>query len=130
MAHIPIPVTVYRSMRVGSDGHPEPGRSARTLGIRPGIDVEVDDEGNVHPGREGLSVAPRDPLNLPPWRRPPRFGGDGKDPVWALTELPAGLAYVATSGSHGVLSPAVTMTLEVYEELLASTAPSWHLVGT
>jgi hypothetical protein len=68
-------------MKVGDDGYPEVGPTARTLGVRPGIDVLVDEAGQVQSGFGGVSVAPDSPAGLPAHRRPPGLGGTGKDPV-------------------------------------------------
>jgi len=71
-------------MKVAEDGLPELGRSARTLGARPQIDIPVDDDGIVRGGAGGMSVAPDSPMRLPVHRRPPELAGTGKDPVWEL----------------------------------------------
>ena len=90
----PCGTELYRGMRE-ADGLPVTGPTARTLGARPGVDVPVGPDGMVHPGTGGVSVSPDSPLNLPPHRRPPEFGGTGRDPVWRLDErdLPDGLSY-------------------------------------
>src|SRR5438876_870665 len=73
---------LYRSMKEDREGKPEVGRSARKLGVRPGIDIVVEPDGTVVGGAGGMSVAPDSPANLPPHRRPPGHAGTGKDPVW------------------------------------------------
>src|SRR5688500_6991918 len=88
---------LYRSMKVAADGQPELGASATQLGTRsarligPGVDIAVDERGQVWPLRGGMSVAPDDPWNLPPFRRPPDFGGTARTvTVWSIgvSELP------------------------------------------
>ena len=117
-----------------ADGLPVTGPTARTLGARPGVDVPVGPDGMVHPGTGGVSVSPDSPLNLPPHRRPPEFGGTGRDPVWRLDErdLPDGLSYrpdpVRPSG-HGFVEPSRSMPLTEYQRLLESTRPSWTRVS-
>src|SRR5262245_48897386 len=74
---------VYRAMREDPGGGPAIGPTARTLGVRPGVDIPVT-SGQVQPNTGGMSVAPDRPENLPPLRRPPAYGGSGKDPVWAI----------------------------------------------
>lgn len=66
-------------MRAASDGYPEPGRSPRTLGVRPGIDIPVRADGLAVGGEGGMSVAPDSPGNLPEHRRPSDQGGTGKE---------------------------------------------------
>lgn len=77
--------TLYRAMKVDHvDGMPLAESTARGLGVRPGIDIPVDDFGLVDPGGGGMSVSPDAIDNLPPWRRPPEHGGSGDDPVWQI----------------------------------------------
>jgi hypothetical protein len=126
----PPSLIVYRSMR--SRGLlPEVGPTARTLGVRPN-ELPVRD-GMVSPGAHGMSVSPGSPSNLPDHRRPVQFGGRSKDPAWGfkLDDLPFGLTYVPDPQNplgHGFIAPATTMSLETYESLLESTAPSWERV--
>jgi len=81
-----MPHGLDRSMKSANDGHPEPGRTARTLGVRPGVDilVDVDDVVVIVGGGGGMSVAPDCPGHLSEHRRPAEHGGTGKDPVWEL----------------------------------------------
>src|SRR5262249_30524351 len=122
---------LFRAMREAVGGMPEGGSSARTLGIRPGIDVTANLPNEmVQPGTGGLSVAPDDPMNLPHFRRPPKWHGTGKDPVWAIDDssLSPDLCYrpdPARAG-HGFVEPARSMTLEEFQEAIARTAGLWQ----
>lgn len=82
-------------MRAGADGLPETGETGRYLSVWPDVDIRVDEGGFVNPGIEGMSIAPPPVENLAGHRRPPEFGGTGKDPVYELEtgELPDDLAY-------------------------------------
>ena len=73
-----------------------------------------------------MSVA-MDPDDLPPWRRPASFGGDGPDPLWRLEtdELPDGLHCRADTETHAMIEPSRRMELTDYEELLAETRDLW-----
>jgi hypothetical protein len=71
-------------MKMARDGLPEAGPTARTLGARREIDILIDDHGMVLGGGGGMSVAPDSPMNLPAHRRPPEYGGTGKDRAWEL----------------------------------------------
>jgi hypothetical protein len=120
-------------MKVGGDGYPEVGRTARTLGVRAGVDVPVDEAGQVKPGSGGVSVAPNSPAGLPAHRRPPGLGGTGKDPVWEfdLAELGGSLAYREDPdqpGVHGFLEPSVEMTFDRYERALIETRLAWRSI--
>jgi hypothetical protein len=112
---------------------PQLEQSARGLGVRPAIDVPAADfQEMVRPGEGGVSVAPDGPLNLPAFRRPPDFGGTGRDPVWVIdeSELPPGLVYRPDPDreGHGFLEPAEEMSLAEYETAIASTQDRWRKV--
>jgi hypothetical protein len=121
------PFLVYRAMRA-QGLLPSLGSDARSLGARPGVDFSTDPVG---PGPNGISVSPGSPLNIrAAHRRPPEFGGTGKDPIWALNirELPIGLKYVPDPKDptgHGFISPATSMPFATYQSLVQSTAPAW-----
>lgn len=119
--------TLYRGMRGAADGTPELGSSAKTLGARPGIDIPVDEGGMVRPGTGGMSVNDS-PTGMPEYRRPPSFGGSGKDlNMYCISscDLGPGLRYVPDAGGHGFLEPAWEMPFEEYQGYLHGTAGSW-----
>src|SRR4051794_36892495 len=100
---------IYRSMKAAADGLPEVGASARTLGIRPGVDVPAKTPtDSTGPGDGGMSVAPDDPMHLARIRRPAAFGGTGIDPVWYIEvdDLGPGLGVRPDSPTHAVVEPA------------------------
>ena len=122
---------LYRSMSAIGD-QPAIGPSARMLGIRPGIDIARDND-DVSPTTGGLSVSPDSPRNLPPIRRPPVFGGTGRDPVFAIDESDLGpeLVYRADPKhpkTHGFIEPVQVVTVEQFQRLLATTQPHWRLI--
>jgi hypothetical protein len=122
---------VYRSMRKANDGLPLATPTARGLGVRPDIDIAVDDDGLVRDGFGGLSVSPDDLQRLPRHRRPPEHGGTGDDPVWKLdlNDLPGRLIYredETNPGKHGFLEPSESMYLHEYEEAIVDTRGSWE----
>jgi hypothetical protein len=128
-----MPDCLYRSVKVASDGHPESGRTARTLGVRPGIDIQVGDGGLVVGGEGGMSVAPNSPENLPAHRRPPEHGGTGKDPIWELdvADLGEELGYredPLMPGAHGFVAPALPTTFDAFEAALSGTRRAWRLL--
>lgn len=118
---------------MAEDGLPAPGATARTLGARPGIDIVVDKSGMVRPGTGGVSVSPGDPRNLPRHRRPPEFGGLGRDPVWRIrtSDLGPELAYEPdprNPSGHGFVEPAYDMPYEAFQAALEATRDRWELV--
>lgn len=120
---------VYRSMQ--GDMMPIQGETARSLGVRPNGDVVIEG-GMVDPVNpntkkpQGMSVAPI-PEHLPTHRKPPQFGGSGKDNVWyiSLRRLPPTLKYVRDSPTHGVIAPEHCMSYEKYRDALWSTQLYW-----
>ena len=66
-----------------------------------------------------MSVSPPPPENLPPIRRPPEYGGEGKDPVWQLDtdEPPEELIYRPDPDAperHGFIEPSRRMPFKEY----------------
>jgi len=142
----------YRGM-AEQNGKPKIGRSARLLGVRPGIDVNIeqmpvgylDEQGYLlaeserEVRRELVTVAIRDTKGmsvslsieaLPAFRKPPQFGGTGKDPLWQIddNDIAGDLQAIQDSPTHVSILPRVTMSLERYELALASTQNNWERV--
>ena len=128
---------VFRAMtRVGNQ--PLVAPTARGLGIRPGVDIPVDDSGNVAPDHGGMSVA-SDWKLLPPWRIPkrlanivPQASGRNDDACWRLGDggfvaesIGERLRFVPDRLSHGVVEPAFEMSLDEYQAALAATQDDW-----
>lgn len=135
------------------NGKPKVGRSARLLGVRPGVDIDVeqmprdwlDEHGYLRPkadrnsSAEPVAVAIRNTKgmstslsieSLPGFRRPETFGGTGKDPLWQIedSKITGDLEAVQDSPSHVSILPRTTMLLEKYEAALASTQDDWERV--
>jgi hypothetical protein len=127
---------LFRGMKEDARSRPEIGAGARTLSVRPGIDVSAQNADEmVGPGEEeGLSVTQDDPMNLPVHRRPPAFQGQGRDPVWGIDEADLGpdLRYHPEAKpkrpGHGFVEPARPMTLEAYQQALARTQSRWRKI--
>ena len=124
---------LFRSMSADRDGLPLVSGTAKGLGVRVNDDdpeIPYDEEGIVEPGTGGMSVTIDDPMRLPPWRRPPSFGGDSNVPLWVLDEdsLPEYLACRRdeTDPYHGLIEPARTMELADYQTALAETRSLWR----
>lgn len=130
-------IDVFRAMIPEQDGFPKLERSARALGVRiesrppHQADICMDDAGFVEPGRGGMSLAIGSPENLPPHRRPPQFGGIGRDPVFRLTKpfWAAVLIHVdQPQEHHACVEPIMRCPLEDYERELAATRLYWRKV--
>jgi hypothetical protein len=142
----------YRGM-AEQNGKPKIGRSARLLGVRPNLDINIeqmpvcclDEQGYLLPESQRklygdlVTVAIRDTKGmsvslsiegLPAFRKPIKFGGMGKDPLWQIDDsLIAGdLQAVQDSPTHVSIMPRVTMALEKYEAALANTQKYWERV--
>ena len=127
---------VLRAMTAGEDGRPGIVENpARTLGVRVGgrrPDIVVAASGLVLPETGGMSVSPPPPDNLLEHRRPPEYGGIGKDPVWELQTdaLPPELTYrpdPSGPDSHGFIEPTWPMPLNDYRNALRLTRGLWRL---
>ncbi len=142
----------YRGM-AAEDGKPKVGRSARLLGVRPTIDINIeqmptgyiDEQGCLLPESQRklsgdlINVAIRDTKGmsvslsiegLPAFRKPAKFGGMGKDPLWQIDDnmITGDLEAVQDSATHVSIMPKVTMSLEKYEAALANTQKYWEKV--
>ena len=135
------------------NGKPRISRGARLLGIRPGIDIDIeqvsvgclDEQGYLLPEAERdyqgetVTIAIRNAKGmsvslliegLPIFRRPTTFGGSGKDPLWQIddSKIIGVLEAIQDSPTHVSILPSVTMLLEKYEAALASTQNDWKRV--
>jgi hypothetical protein len=122
---------LYRGMKTDPvDGMPLAEPTARGLGVRPGIDIHVDDFGLVDAGSGGMSVSSDAIENLPRHRRPHEHGGWGDDPVWEIDEdgLDGLLTYAVDDAlpTHGFVEPTYQMPLEDYQLALAETRQLWR----
>lgn len=143
----------YRGM-AEENGKPKVGRSARLLGVRPGIDIDVeqmprdwlDERGYLRPEAErnpllgeSIDVAIRNGKgmsvslsieSLPAFRKPAMFGGTGKDPLWQIddSKIAGELEAVQDSPTHVSILPRDTMLLEKYETALTNTQNDWERV--
>ncbi len=125
---------IYRSMKIATDGHAACGASARALGARAGTDIPTDADGVVHPGTGGMSVSPGAPENLPPHRRPPAFGGVGKDAVFELEPSVLGDSLYLrldpeNPEKHGFVEPSAAVPMVAYQTALCSTRTNWQEVS-
>ena len=144
----------YRGM-AGQDGKPKIGRSARLLGVRPAIDINIeqmpigflDGQGYLLPESQRkldgdrVTVALRDTKGmsvslsiegLPAFRKPTEFGGNGQDPLWKIDDsiITGDLQAVQDSSTHVSIMPSVTMSLAKYEAALANTQKYWERVDS
>lgn len=142
----------YRGM-ADQNGKPKIGRSARLLGIRPGIDIDIEQMPIGYLNEQGyllaeserdfrgkiVTIAIRNTKgmsvslaikSLPAFRRPAKFGGTGKDPLWQIDDknIRGDLQAVQDSPTHVSILPRVTMSLERYETALANTQNDWERV--
>ena len=130
---------VYRVM-TNENGRPLVGESSRALGIRPGYDIRVNDDGSVEPGKGGMSVSPQWQL-LPHFLIPrrlrdriPKAAGNNNDACWAMHDgdfqsgpLTAELVLHVDRPIHGTVQPARSMLLNEYETALAATRDAWRI---
>ena len=105
------------------------GPTARTLGVRPDDDIPVV-AGMVQSRKGGMSVAPDHPSFLPDHRRPPTFGGTGKDPIWGISTDSLGieLTFRQDGPWHGLFEPAREMSIGEFQRALADLASNWFQI--
>jgi hypothetical protein len=123
--------TLYRSMKADQDGRPACGPSARTLGARIPDDLSPDAWGVVHPCAGGMSVTADDPRALPFHRRPPEFGGMGRDPVYKLAEArlvgPLVARPEADGATHWFVEPRSALPVDRFQAALCATRRDWEM---
>ncbi len=140
---------LYRAM-IEENGKPKIGRSPRMLGVRLTIDIDVeqvpldwlDEQGDLQPSVEQinstniLEIAMRNNKGmstslsigaLPAFRKPPEFGGTGKDPLWQIDDykILGDIEAVQDSPTHVSIMPRQTMLLKKYETAIANTQNDW-----
>ncbi len=126
---------VYRAMKKDADGFPTVAPSASALGVRPGIDIDLDNESNVIVNQKGMSVSPswRD---ISIFRIPKRLGGQGRNNTYCFkmgegpfhqSDFAKGLELVPDSANHGIVCPKQTTSLIQFEADLAATRNNWKI---
>ena len=128
---------VFRVMRKESDGLPRV--SPTGLGVRPGIDVDLDGQNNVLVNGKGMSVAPNwrdiNVTRIPRRLRAivPGAGGSNNTFCFRTGSGPFvqgpfanGLILMPDSPTHGNVVPAQVVPLSAYEADLAATRPNWQ----
>ena len=134
---------VFRAMRKDEDGLPHVEQSANGLGVRPGVDIDVDPQDNVLVNGKGMSVSPnwRD---MPLFRIPERLrhlkpGARGSNNTFCFCSgsgpfqrgaFADGLMLEPDSTTHGTIAPDRVMPLDDYESALGATRPNWHVDET
>jgi hypothetical protein len=128
---------VFRVMRKEPDGLPTVSQTS--LGVRPGVDVDLDAQNNVLVNGKGMSVAPN-------WRTinrnrvPKRLrlivpGARGSNNTFCFRTgsgafvqgaFANGLTLEPDSATHGNVAPAQVVPLATYEADLAATRPDWE----
>lgn len=128
---------VFRVMRKEPDGLPT--LSQTSLGVRPGIDNDLDAQNNVLVNGKGMSVAPnwRDiNINRVPKRlRPILPGAGGSNNTFCFRAgsgafvqggFANGLTLEPDSATHGNVAPAQVVPLATYETDIAATRLDWQ----
>jgi hypothetical protein len=126
---------VFRVMKRDQDGQPTVAPASNALGVRPGIDIDVDQQDNAIPNDKGMSVSPSLNDIFPP-RIPKRLGGQAPNSsaVFALGTGPFqqaviadGLELIPDDPTHGVLRPTRLVPLAQYQADLAATRADWQV---
>ncbi|WP_210420412.1 hypothetical protein [Aquisphaera giovannonii] len=126
-------------MRIDQDGLPHVDPSATGLGVRPGVDVDLDRDVVLQNGK-GMSVNP-DWRFAPLFRIPSRLrhlchGARGPDSSgcfrygsgpFEAAPFAEGLSLEPDSPTHANVTPITPMTLEQYQDAIARTRPGWTI---
>jgi len=128
---------VFRVMKKEADGLPTV--SPTSLGVRPGVDVDLDPQVNVLVNGKGMSVAPnwRDiNVNRIPKRLRsivPGAGGSNNtfcfrigNGAFVQGAFANGLTLEPDSTTHGNIAPAQVVPLTNYETDLAASRQNWQ----
>lgn len=130
---------VFRIMREDPDGLPNVAPLGNGLGVRSGVDIEVDRQGNVLVNGKGMSVNP-EWRSAPLFRIPERLRHQkqgvrgpktnacfryGSGP-FTRGRFADGLKLEPDSPTHGVIAPTETVPLPEYEAALAATRSAWE----
>jgi len=120
-------------MMAADDGKPVCGATKRNLGACIPGDLDVDSAGQVRPRTGGMSVTATSPRALPKHRRPPSWGGTGKDPVFGIDASMLGGTLAArpeTQGStHWFVEPAHIQAAYDYQRAIWTSRPFWEEVN-
>jgi hypothetical protein len=131
---------VFRAMKIDDDGLPMIEQSASGLGVRPGIDIDLDARSNVIANGKGMSASPTWRV-IPIMRIPKRLrtivpGARGSNSTFCFKTgdgpfhqgpFAAGLELVPDSPKHGNIAPAQLVPLVQYEGDLAATRSRWQI---
>ncbi len=133
---------VYRAMTRDDDGLPTVEQTAKGLGVRTGVDIDVDQHGNAieRQGNVGCPELARATGLAHPkavaeqgTRRP----CVGKDLLFPNRHGPIsagpfaqGLELTPDSTTHGCITPATAVPLAQYQCDLAATRPDWQVDET
>jgi hypothetical protein len=126
-----MPEALYRAMKTDLDLKPKTGDTSRCLGVRPEVDIPVDEDNRVQPGTGGMSAAADDPRKLPPHRRPKWLDGTGADPVFELRPITLPVALATRQDGpphHYLLEPVHACQFHVFQGHLWSTRPNWRMI--
>lgn len=128
---------LFRPMKK-ENGLPRAEASKTGLGVvvgsGPDDDIPLQADSLLHPRTGGMSVSPDDPMFLPAWRRPKKFGGTGKHPVWAISSdrIRDHITYWPDPPNpegvidHGLVEPSEPMSEGALQTALAATQEHWR----
>ncbi len=130
---------IYRVMARDGD-YPMVGDTSNRLGVRPGVDLPVDDLGHVYPQTGGMSVAPEWqslPFFLIPKRLRsivPTARGSNQNWCWKMGDGSFVASVVADGAvlrpdgpTHGVVEPSEATTLASFQLALRGTREAWSI---
>jgi hypothetical protein len=131
---------MFRAMKKDENGFPAVEQSASGLGVRPGVDLDLDDDGTVRMNEKGMSVSPAwrviSIFRIPKRLRTIVHGARGSNNTFCFRAgdgpfqrgaFAPGLDLVPDFATHGCLVPAELAALSQYEAHLAATRNHWQV---
>jgi hypothetical protein len=128
---------VFRVMRQEPDGLPTVKQTS--LGVRAGVDVDLDAQNNVLANGKGMSVAPNwrniNRNRIPKRLRPIVPGAGGSNNTFCFRmgngsfvrgAFANALTLEPDSATHGNIAPAQAVPVATYEADIAATRPDWQ----
>ncbi len=128
---------VFRVMKKGDDDLPI--ISPTSLGVRPGIDIDLDEQHFVIVNGKGMSVAPSwreiNVNRIPKRLRQIVAGARGSNNTFCFRtgsgpfvqgHFADGLTLEPDSARHGSVAPVRPVVLTMYEADIAATRPDWQ----
>jgi hypothetical protein len=126
---------MVRVMKREADDLPLIASASNALGVRHGIDIDIDAQQNAVINEKGMSVSPTW-KDISPRRVPKRLGGQGSNNTavfvfgsgpFQQAVIAKGLELLPDRTTHGVVRPTNVVPIAQFEADLAATRADWRI---